>query len=172
MPTKLSRWDHPAYNTLLPALIGLVLGGGLIAVFAPFNVEMKTELKEADSTATWLLLRRTLGNPGLAFLIGVGVGIPAAWIEKRQLRRNFEHYVTIAMAPDVQRNTIVNRLRGIWVWLPTLAALFLAALIAWLLRMSVFTAPLGVLVPLVLTYPEERRIYRAAKERIAKFTAG
>lgn len=155
---RISFQEHPLVTAVMPACVGLLAGCGLAAGLHYVGPALEGSRAAMDDHASlWLL--RVVSRPWHAFLLGISVGIPGAIVEVYALRTRFPLFVRRLREGIVP--SAVDPVAAL-AWVPSLAAPVAALGLGWVLWYSPPVAFFGALVPIVMTYSEERRIYRAA----------
>jgi len=140
-------------------LAGLVAGVGsaaALAYVAPTVGEGVAAI-EADPPL-WLL--RIVARPWQALLLGVAVGIPAGLVEVYALRTRFPLFVRRSTEGIVP--SMVDAVAAL-AWIPSVVAPLFAFWLGWTLSYAPPVAFFGALIPIAMTYPQERRIHQAIK---------
>jgi len=164
---RISRFAHPKW-TIVASLIGCA--GTALAMCAVYFMRwmLFSTCAESGWSADMYEIQRDAASrliraPWLSLWVGLAIGLPATFALKSIGRRHADFYVRCCVTSErkiARPREVGMNLLGI---LPIASAVFLSLAVTWVLRISLFPAPMGVLVWSFLAYPEQRAIYEKAQ---------
>ena len=158
-PRRVPFHTHPVVTAVMPSLLGLVVGVLSAAALAHIALAVEEGIAAMETNPPlWLL--RVVARPWQALLLGTAIGIPAGLAEVYALRTRFPLFVrrsTEGIVPST-----VDPVAAL-AWIPTVVAPLFAFWLGWTLSYAPPVAFFGALIPIVMTYPQERRIHQAIK---------
>ena len=108
-------------------------------------------------------------------LVGLGIGSPVLLLTKRLVGKNIRYYAdfSLLVASDALDWAFWKVYwKNLLIPLPLLSALGAIGVLAWYLGIP-YAPAIGILITLsILGYPEQREVYRTAKEKLAEMNNG